>query len=35
VNAYNAKRKTSFNRHNFIEENDFDKFIIEELDYNS
>lgn len=29
---YNRRSKTSFNSDNFIEEIDFDKFIIEELE---
>lgn len=32
VNEYNRRRKTSFNENHFIDEIDFDKFIIEELD---
>ncbi|MCT8977813.1 hypothetical protein N4T77_14525 [Clostridium sp. CX1] len=32
LEEYNNRSKTSFTEHNFIEEIDFDKFIIEELD---
>ena len=31
VNEYNKRRKTSFDENNFIEEINFDKFMIEEL----
>ena len=31
VNEYNKRRKTSFDENNFIEEINFDKFLIEEL----
>nr|WP_272507438.1 hypothetical protein [Clostridium aestuarii] len=31
MNEYNRRTKTSFNKDNFIEELDFDKFQIEEL----
>ncbi|SKA72926.1 hypothetical protein SAMN05428976_101109 [Clostridium sp. USBA 49] len=32
MDEYNKRRKTTFNQHNFIEEIDFDKFVIEEID---
>lgn len=32
MEEYNKRSKTIFNYHNFMEEIDFDKFIIEELD---
>lgn len=32
MDEYNKRNKTIFNYHNFIEEIDFDKFVIEELD---
>lgn len=32
LDEYNKRNKTIFNQHNFIEEIDFDKFVIEELD---
>ncbi|MCM8710897.1 hypothetical protein M2651_07645 [Clostridium sp. SYSU_GA19001] len=32
MEEYNKRGKTIFNSHNFMEEIDFDKFIIEELD---
>lgn len=35
VKEYNMRRKTSFNSNHFIEEIDFDKFVIEELKENS
>jgi len=31
VEEYNNRRKVGFNQHNFMEEIDFDKFMIEEL----
>ncbi len=34
VNAYNERRKTIFTDNNFIDEKGFDKFVIEELDFN-
>lgn len=32
LDQYNARSKTTFNEHNFIEEINFDKFIIQEID---
>jgi two-component SAPR family response regulator len=32
MEEYNKRSKTVFNMHNFMEEIDFDKFVIEELD---
>lgn len=32
LEQYNKRNKTIFNEHNFIEEIDFDKFTIEEID---
>lgn len=32
MEEYNKRAKTIFNYHNFMEEIDFDKFVIEELD---
>ena len=32
LEEYNKRNKTIFNQYNFIEEIDFDKFVIEELD---
>ncbi len=32
LDEYNRRSKTSFNHHNFVEELDFDKLVIEELD---
>lgn len=32
LDEYNRRNKTSFNHHNFVEELDFDKFVIEELE---
>lgn len=32
VKEYNIRRKTSFNSNHFIEEIDFDKFVIQELE---
>lgn len=32
LEEYNKRNKTTFNQNNFIEEIDFDRFIIEELD---
>jgi hypothetical protein len=32
MEEYNKRNKTIFNQHNFMEDIDFDKFIIEELD---
>lgn len=32
LEEYNRRSKTSFTRHNFIEDIDFDKFIIEDID---
>lgn len=32
VSEYNRRRKTSFNENHFIDQIDFDKFVIEELD---
>jgi len=32
VEEYNKRRKVSFTQHNFIEELDFDKFMIEEIE---
>lgn len=32
LEEYNKRGKTTFNEHNFIEEIDFDRFVIEELD---
>ncbi|MFA9399372.1 MAG: hypothetical protein ACERKV_14055 [Clostridiaceae bacterium] len=34
MNDYNARNKTSFDYNNFIEEINFDKLVIEELDMN-
>lgn len=34
LEEYNKRSKTTFTRHNFIEEIDFDKFVIEEIDLN-
>lgn len=31
LDEYNKRGKTTFTEHNFIEEIDFDKFVIEEL----
>lgn len=31
LNEYNSRNKTIFDKHNFIDEIDFDRFIIEEL----
>jgi hypothetical protein len=31
MEEYNNRSKTAFNKHNFIEEIDFDKFVIEEI----
>jgi len=31
INEYNKRHKTSFDKNNFIEEIDFDQFMIEEL----
>ncbi|MBV7276960.1 hypothetical protein [Clostridium thailandense] len=32
LDEYNRRGKTIFNQHNFVEELDFDRFVIEELD---
>lgn len=32
VDEYNARRKTSFTKDNFIDEFSYDKFVIEEID---
>lgn len=32
MEEYNKRSKTAFNEHNFVEELNFDKFIIEELE---
>lgn len=32
LDQYNQRSKTIFNEHNFIEEIDFDKFVIQEID---
>lgn len=32
LQEFNRRSKTSFNKHNFMDEIDFDKFIIEELE---
>jgi hypothetical protein len=32
LEEYNKRSKTTFNQNNFIEEIDFDRFVIEELD---
>lgn len=32
MEEYNKKNRTTFNYHNFMEEIDFDKFVIQELD---
>lgn len=32
LQEFNRRSKTSFNKHNFMDEIDFDKFVIEELD---
>lgn len=32
LDQYNKRSKTTFNEHNFIEEIDFDKFVIEEIE---
>lgn len=32
LEEYNRRNKTVFNYHNFMEEIDFDKFVIQELD---
>jgi hypothetical protein len=32
LDEYNRRGKTIFNQHNFVEELDFDRFIIQELD---
>lgn len=32
MEEYNKRNRTIFNYHNFIEEIDFDKFVIQELD---
>lgn len=34
VEEYNLRRKVAFNKHNFIDEIDFDKLVLEELDSN-
>ncbi|WP_238883151.1 hypothetical protein [Clostridium sp. YIM B02551] len=33
LDEYNKRSKTSFNDDNFIEEIDFDRFMIEEIDF--
>jgi hypothetical protein len=33
LDEYNKRSKTSFNEDNFIEEIDFDRFMIEEIDF--
>lgn len=34
VEEYNNRRKTTFDKNHFIDEIDFDKFIIQEMDNN-